>query len=266
MDPSTNSSSSSHMVSEGEVSINQLTIKIPPWFDNVDLWIQQVEAAFASSRPSIKLEKNKYYHVICNLPGYILNLMSDKMDPNSGTPYTTFMEALRKRLSPAQSTTFSSLSNVKLNGRRAYEALREVRERCRLLNVQSDEFMREAFLNAMPASIWSVLRPLSKTQTLDELADTADNILSSTAKDRSLEVCQIASTSCKCDQWKSDIDEIKDQIASLNFNFKCRRLTLCYYHRRFGHNAYKCQSPCDWSKKHNHQKKISSSFSRFQEN
>ena len=83
------------MVSEVDSQpINQMTLKLPAYFDNVELWLSQVESVFNGSRPKITTEKTKYYLLISQLPGHILSLLADKIKPEEAKPYSIITDAI----------------------------------------------------------------------------------------------------------------------------------------------------------------------------
>ena len=54
-------------INETTDSINNISVKIPPFFSNIDVWIKLVKASFEIARPKVTRESTKYQHLIFNL-------------------------------------------------------------------------------------------------------------------------------------------------------------------------------------------------------
>lgn len=242
-----------------EPAINQLALKLPTYFDDITLWISQVEAAYNGSRPKISTEKVKYYLLISSLPGHVLSVVADKMRPDEDQPYTVIKEALLERLSAPNPDILRSLKNVTLNGRRPYSVLTDIRSYCTRLNIQSEDFQKELLIEAMPNHIKLVLLPLKSTISLDNLAHTADSLLSSIKTElptQSVHRDEVSNSSTAISNLRQEMiemtDKLSEQINALNIRGRIRdnrEGQLCYYHKRFGKNAYKCEMPCSWHPK-----------------
>ena len=231
--------------------INQISIKLPPWFGNPDLWIKQVEAFYATSKPPIKLERNKYYHLICHLPGHVLELIADTLDPTADRPYSKVIEAIRMRLTPSKTDTFAALKNIKLEGRRPFAVVAEIKEKSRRLNITSEDVLRETFLNSLPENVRGIMIPQAYSLSLDELAQTADNLISNQSSHSAVaSVSQPSGNDDAIQQLQSQVGEIFEKINAMTFN-SSKNKQFCYYHKRFGKAAFKCQNPCDWQPSNN---------------
>ena len=110
----------------GEIRINQISLKIPAWFDDPNLWLKQVEAAFEITLPKITLQKTKYYHLLC-LPPHAVTIVEDKLNPDIPELYSILVSAIRSRLTATRPTADDSLMKITLDNCRLFQVLKERR-------------------------------------------------------------------------------------------------------------------------------------------
>ena len=225
------------MVSEETTAVASISLKIPPWFDDTDIWLQQLEAAFEVSRPRITSERTKYFHLVSNLPGHILKSIRDKMNPSSTSPYTELAETLRRRFSSSKSRIYDSIRNIKNENRNPFDLLCELRSRFKRLNTHSEDIVREAFINAMPDNIRSLIASLDRYVSLEELAERADNLIAS--NDTANKVMQVSSSVEKerIDLIMDKIDSLTEQVNKITFRASDGKQKYCFYHATFGKKA-----------------------------
>ena len=263
--------------------INQVNMKIPAYFDNTELWIRQVEAVFKSSRPKVVSEKAKYYLLISQLPGHVLSIVSDKMQPEGDNPYTVLVAAMLERLSAPEPDIIKALKTTKLGDRRPYTLLTEIRNYCKRLNVTSEEFQRALFLDALPENVRSILEPMKNSLDCDQISQTADRLIASQKQNL---ISTVESTTPTGLSFPITNDtthkshhvtiselrqEMKDEIAGLTEQVKAMSLqryrptnntksrgSLCYYHKKFGRNAFKCEQPCTWENRNSNRRNVRS--------
>lgn len=245
------------MVSRGESDISAVAVKLPPWFEDTELWLKQVEAAFEINRPKITLQKTRYYHLLSVLPGQILKLVADKLNPEVDRPYDELVDAIRARFRPSPSSNFEVIRNVKLDGRRPYELLADLKANFRHLDSDSGSMLREAFIRAMPESIKNVLIAAAKYTPIEGLVEIADNMLTqhrgvpvnTIDLPSSSAVAQESRSSNATESIQQQIDDLRMEVMQIaagpNSKYAKRR-TLCFFHQKFGTRAYKCVQPCDW--------------------
>lgn len=238
------------MDSNEDTRIATISLKIPIWFEDTTLWLKQVESAFEITRPKITSEKTKYYHILNNLPPHILKIVSDKLDAETPTPYTTLVTAIKERTRSSSASSYNRLVNITLDNRRPYELLAELRRNSENLNGFSYEMLREAFIKAMPDYVRRVLIPMLKTTSLDTLAEIADHLISAERDSKmssgihSIEQDKPSEGKPALEQ---QIAELQEQIASLSYNGGTSyQQKLCFYHRKFGYRAFRCVQPCQW--------------------
>ena len=119
-------------------------------------------------------------------------------------PYSIIKEALLERLSSAKPDVLRSLKSIKLNGRRPYNVLTDIRGYCTRLHIESEDFQKELLIEAMPDHIKLVLLPLKDTLSLDQIAQTADSLLSSLQVQQQIQPVKTVHT--------SDISELRKEL------------------------------------------------------
>lgn len=129
-------------------------------------------------------------------------------------------------------------------------------------------FLKELFLQRLPANIRMVLATAPATTTLDELAEPADSVA---------EVITPAIAAITPTQRTSDLEQLRAEVAKLQASLQSltkesgsrgfrggTRLrspgpltpsddTICWYHRTFGEAATKCTPPCSMAQAENYQ-------------
>ena len=131
-----------------------------------------------------------------------------------------------------------------------HDLLCELRSRFQQLNCFSDEVIREAFLNALPEGIRTIIYSKNAGLPLEELADTADNLLASNNLKKVMNISDrdqgSNSTNQSMDYVIQRIDKISEEVNKLSLQQRQRKRSYCFYHTKFGKRSYRCQKPCDW--------------------
>ena len=117
-------------------------------------------------------------------------------------------------------------------------------------------FLRELFLQCLPANVRMVLASTNTGRGLGELAQLADKIMevpvatppvASVTHTNSSEVTQLCSEI-------GELHRLVEQMLSTSQSSRrqspspaCASTSLCWYHQRFGSDAQKCCPPCSQS-------------------
>ncbi|XP_055837729.1 uncharacterized protein LOC129906113 [Episyrphus balteatus] len=241
-----------------EEVIGRVSIKVPPfWKRSPDLWLLQLEAQFHTS--AITSDVTKYFNLFGNLEADVLTEVRDVV---TSPPATEKYNGLKTRLLAAfqeseQKRLQTLLSGITLDGRRPTQLLSKMRELAS--STISEDILRTLWMKQLPNTTQSILS-CSANQELKTLAEIADKISDVYSNSDVASVSKPSSI--------SEISELKNQIASLqkdieqlkvsrsrsssrSKNFirnksKSRNQKMCYYHRRFGKQARKCQEPCQF--------------------
>ena len=250
------------LVSEDTDSINNISVKIPPFFSNIDVWIKLVKASFEIARPKVTRESTKYQYLICNLPPHILEKISDKLDDEIEAPFTTLVKVIQDRFRSSDSVIYNDIQKLSLVGKMPSDVLRDIKIKYNLLECNSDRILRETFLKILPEKIRFALIPQSRTTTLEVLAEMADSLFKCNEGTESVAALEPKDNTCdkdevmqKMNERFSKIEETLNAISLRNTQAETRFNTrhngprykqFCYYHRRFGRQAFKCEPPCSW--------------------
>ena len=220
---------------------SHIQIKVPQYFNNPKIWFNQVDASFQLA--NIRNEKTKYFHLLTSLPPQLLEEYADLMDHHSTTPYSTLREAIIKDTAVSASYAASKLlQRQELGDRKPTQLLREMKRNFEIMepgmDPNSSKILRYQFINNLPPNIQHML--IGSTASIDEIAELANQH----AAIQSPSLFQIEKMNRGSDSIA--IQNLQDQINAIKAKNADNDSTLCYYHRRYGKDARKCQKPCAW--------------------
>lgn len=253
-----------------ETVVARVSIKVPPfWKPDPRIWFIQLEAQFRNSK--ITQDQTKYDIVVSSIDSEILTQVTDILtNPPSSGKY----DAIKKRLIStfADSETQRTqrlLTDLELGDRKPSQLL------CEMRNLASDKvsenFLKTLWLQRLPREMHAILSVSS--DDLTKLSTMADQIweLKPTS---SYHVAPIAATqpmNNSIDELRKQVSELSVQVAELSKHvFADRRrqgrpksrsrsrgrnaetgqstkVGKCYYHTKFGEEAYRCLQPCSMS-------------------
>ena len=188
-------------------------------------------------------------------PGIATEVCDLILAPPTDTPYDKLKEELIKRTSASEQKRLQQLLNAEELG--PSQVLPHMQQ---LLgdkaNAINKSFLCELFLQQLPANIRMVVASTPDTTGLEDLAQLADKIMEvATPAIAAVHMPPIAS---EVEQLCTKVAYLKDVVTSLSKSWSsstrtargcspsphCRaEPTLCWYHKRFGDAARKCQSP-----------------------
>lgn len=245
------------------VSLNRVSVKLPPfWQARPSLWFQQVEANFALS--GITCDDTRYRHVLAVLDQDTVLAVSDSIDPPPATDkYQTLKASLLREFSISHHRKLQALmTELQLGDQKPSQLLRKMKD----LSGQdlSEDAIRSLWLQRLPQQLQTILS--ASQDTLPQLAITADRVF---------EVSQLSTTTTISTVTSPELpglSNLQQQLADLTMqvnqlqrqlhrprsssphNSRQRssspqnKLDLCWYHRKFGTKARKCQQPCSENK------------------
>ena len=218
-------------------SCNHCKVKIPPFMRNIKIWFTQVENSFKLAR--ITSESTKFQYLICNLPAEILEEYEALLDDSCDSSYSNLKNALLEKYQITPQDATQKFWNIQsLEGKSPSTALRELQTLIKCFDKNADLetniLLRNRFESIMPADIKIPL--LCKDfQTLTEMAKFADKLIR-ISNDKTFNLFKVQHNA---------FNEIKDNE---NHEVKLEQSNqFCFYHRKFGKKAIKCQSPCNWN-------------------
>ena len=126
-------------------------------------------------------------------------------------------------------------------------------------------FLRELFLQRLPANVRMVLASADVSMDLGKLADMADKVMEVAVPTVAAIPSSTATNSQDVQQLKQEVARLDELVTSLTTLLRHRRpsghgrtpsptrtnnppkpVELCWYHAKFGENAKKCKEPCAW--------------------
>lgn len=259
--------------SVGTVSVE---VHLPPfWTKNPRAWFLQIEARFTLRRITSPL--TRYLNVVSALPPDI----ADQVDyllaaPPPDNPYEKLKEVILSRTECSeQSRIRQLLSGEELGDRRPSQLLHRMRQ---LLGSAADTqlpILRELFLQRLPQQVHMVLAG-SEEVSLEPLAQLADRIIEHSSPSiapvyRAPPAASSCSTDDSISSLQAQVARLSEAVESLRSDFSRRRRTrrspsrprrrspsgrtdgqsspsdICWYHQKYGENAFKCTRPCSWS-------------------
>lgn len=251
-------------------SLAAVSVKLPPfWPADPEVWFAQVEAQFTTR--GISTQKTKFDHVIASLsPEFATEVRDLLLKPPADNPYDTLKTELIKRTAASEQRKLQQLiSGEELGDRKPTQLLRRMQQ---LLGEQlgtsadANSFVRELFLQRLPANVRMVLASTDPSMSLDKLADMADKVMDVAAPTVAAVSHTPDTDSVHSDvkQLREEVARLADLVASLHTRPRRRSLSrsrrpsspaprnppsdgsLCWYHTKFGEAAQKCKDPCSW--------------------
>ena len=254
-------------------TVATVSIKLPPfWSADPEVWFAQVEAQFATRR--VTSQKTRFEYVVSSLgPEFATEVRDLLLRPPADNPYDTLKAELIKRTAASEQRKLQQLiSGEELGDRKPTQLLRRMQQ---LLGERAADatFLRELFLQRLPPNVRMVLASTADTMDLNTLADMADKVIE-------VATPSVAAISGSQPPDLADYEHLKAEVARLTTLVASLTATgppprryrsrsrgrqphspapqelqqqdqttnkpLCWYHKKFGEQARKCQPPCNW--------------------
>lgn len=262
----------------GDSNLSVSTFKAPTFTPHDPaLWFTILEISFRASRITSSLKKMS--HALTLLPHDVLSNISDVIAAaaNSDTPYEDLKKAVTSRLQSSLTARLQELlSKEQLGNEKPTGLLRRMKKLIGNTNTIDDKLLTHLFYQRLPPTIQRNMFTVKDKLPLDDLAQLADEFMD-TIPTESPTVCNITSSSADLNELKSLMSTLIKQIGELSitvndtvksavnsakgnrsrsktparYRSRSRSRTsarngLCYYHDRFGSEAFKCQQPCSY--------------------
>lgn len=263
--------------------IDRVAIKPPPfWKSSPKLWFSHLEAQFVTG--SIVSDETKYYYVVAALDEHMLKLVSDIVEkPPNQNKYQAIRDSLIQILSESEAQRLQKLlKGMDLGDQKPSQLLRQMRSSNDF--ALRDPVLKNLWLQRLPQQAQIVLA--ASSGTLDDLALLADKILETfnppslfAVSNQNQEVSsssKFATLEAKLDEFlkhislidRSDSNPSRNRSSSRTFISRNRSSSprtsqgsdtsgnkkdykYCWYHFRFGADATKCVSPCQFKSSKN---------------
>lgn len=245
------------------LAVHHVGVKLPKFLDfDPELWLLQCDSAFATAR--ITSEATRYHHAVAALdPEVIRKVRSYIKNPHVSSEYSSLKIALLNATRKPQPERVRALIDCTLGDSRPSDLLNSMKTAWPDDSTSSSQFLRELFLQKLPASLQPGLASASSL-TLDELAERANievasfrllNPMSSAPGVVSL-VC--AHPGCEPESPNHNVSESHPVLESYHSRHRGRfnrgngraahhpNSNLCFYHQRFGAKARKCNPGCQF--------------------
>lgn len=283
-DQSTSSSNVLRTSTESETGKISLTLRIPPfWRDRPRLWFISFEAATHDLK---KGQAQLAQMVIAQLERQDIEQITDILyNPPESGQYDAIKERLISAYEESDSRQFQKLlSEMELGDQKPTQLLRRMRNLAR--DKVPDSTLRLMWTNHLPPHVRSVLAVsesfTAKTQ-LEELALLADKMIEQAKEVASVSAITPRSPPSLAQEdvldLKNELRKLSLEVAELRSNSYRRSYNryppryhrrnesrsqsrsrsqtpsdsspVCYYHHKFGTNARKCTSPCNFNNNKN---------------
>lgn len=225
------------------------------WEHDVTLWFLQIETFFTLNK--VTNADSKALHTISSLPQNVLRKIADILPT---TDYDQLKSTLLQRCEVSdQESIRKLLAKQELGDRKPSQLLLDLKYLAKRGNIPNN-IVQEIWLQQLPTNIQDILQ-VSK-EPLQKLGDIADKIMSRSQVQTETNV-QSASLSQELTDLRKDINDLRHNMKfllkpKLSPRHKTRSpspqrpprqrspLGLCWYHRRYGRKAQRCQAPCNY--------------------
>lgn len=220
------------------ISIGNVGLRLTEfWTKDATAWFATVEAQFQTRK--ITGSRSRYHHVVASLNQETCSIIRDILvGDEAEQTYENLKATLIERTSLSEEQRMRKLTALgPLGDRRPSQLFRDMQ----LLdpdNSAGSGMKKAIFINLMPAHIRAVLRA-KKDLSLAEISDLADRVLDPEDSTTSafLPISQMSPQSYPS---PSDVQALRRPTEHNSTN-------ICWYHRRWGQKAQKCNTPCSWS-------------------
>lgn len=237
--------------------VSRIAVKPPPfWRQNPVLWFAQLESQFVLA--NVVADETKYSYVVAALNEEMATEVQDILAaPPATERYTALKNALITRTSQSETKRLEKLLRTEeLGDRTPSQLLRRLRTLAN--NAVSDDILKNIWLSRLPADAQKILTVCAGD--LDVLAQTADRIVEMYPAESVATVGPqpVNTTTATLTSLQAQLAELTAQVAALQASNNRRRryrsarsrsrspsaTKLCWYHRKFGAEARKCNPPC----------------------
>ena len=269
------------MSEDPDQAVSAVSVKVPPfWPHDVELWFLNLEGQFALAK--ITAQITKFHYVVGNLPPeYSRNVRQFLKDPKDATAYDDLKAELLKSTSKTLQERLQQLvDREELGDRKPSQFLATLKNLMGETTV-SDELMRGFFLRRMPPMVCAVLATLPSDAPVSQLATVADAVIAAAPSAAVPPIQQVntedpsapktsstpagavggLSVDDRLARLEQQMANLNKQLKRLNYRNRSRGRSVsrdtshepnkegpCFFHRKFGDKARRCEAPCTYSK------------------
>lgn len=248
------------------------------WPETPKLWFRQLEGEFQLHR--IRSDDIKYSAVLRHLDQRTMKMIADVIEPPpEKDKYNTLKEALIARFTDSEERQLRKLlTGLELGTKKPSELLREMRILAG--NGVADKLLQTLWMQRLPRRVQELLSVIDQGMELGKLANLADKAMEKSDPEYAVAeversspmaslqnaidavavlVKQASEISIQTQRTVSSMVEAVSKFQERSRPWQRRpwrrdrsrsgsrpRSGLCYFHRRFGKNSWKCEKPCAW--------------------
>lgn len=244
--------------------------RIPSFYkSNPELWFQQIEAIFSTSR--ITSAQKKFQLAISRLEQDVLTQTADLFSLDAQDQYILLKERLMSIYGYSENRRLEKLlEENRLGSQKPSQLYREMMQVAG--STVPRDFVQKLWMRNLPVRVQQILLA-SRQDDVQTLIRTADMIMEVDGQPEIFTAGQqqtqspppIQSDPSNDPLYKGILEELRDlrlEVAELReqhdrarssrtysprFKTRVRTTGLCYYHRKFKEEARKCTQPCSWS-------------------
>ncbi|BHF74562.1 hypothetical protein SprV_0501764800 [Sparganum proliferum] len=195
-------------------SLHAINFTLPEFWQHApELYFIRIESAFYSA--NITKELAKYHKLVEVLPASVISQVQSLLaNPPADAPYSTLKAEILRLNSVSDRQRYHQLiKEESLGDRKPSDLLRRMRSLLGDMQVD-DKFVKEMFLERLPADVQTILASGSQDLTVSQLAEMADRMIE-VQRFQSPSVAQISSSSSVNDQLVKQVAAMADEMASL---------------------------------------------------
>ncbi|BHF70830.1 hypothetical protein SprV_0401388300 [Sparganum proliferum] len=200
-----------HQLDAPAQSLHAINFTLPEFWQHApELYFIRIESAFYSA--NVTKELAKYHKLVEVLPASVISQVQSLLaNPPADAPYSTLKaEILRLNYVSDRQRYHQLIKEESLGDRKPSDLLRRMRSLLGNMQVD-DKFVKDMFLERLPADVQTILASGSQDLTVSQLAEMADRMIE-VQRFQSPSVAQISSSS-----------SVNDQLSSLPLNIGHRR-------------------------------------------
>lgn len=254
---------------------HSIKLKLPQFWERSPVpWFVQAEAQFSLTRTTSDISKFNY--VLAALPQNVIESVLDYIEKPPRTEiYIGLKTLLIERHSLSESKRIEQLiSGEVLGDRKPSEFYRYLKQLAGSSGTIGEQLIKSLWLRRLPQSVNVALISLND-KDISDLIVIADKIYEATQMSNNLSIVNHDSRTSATTDLRHEIQELREMVKKLSHSNRSRpqhrsnhssnsqyssrtpskhrslsrsQNTVCWYHKRFGDNARKCQDNCSFKK------------------
>ena len=191
-------------------------LKLPLfWPSDPEVWFAQVEAQFTTR--GIMQQRTKFDYVVASLsPDFVTEVRDLILHPPDAQPYDTLHEQLVQRTAASAQRHLQQLTTEEFGDRKPSQLLHRMQQ---LLGdraaVTDSAFVRELFLQRLPASVRVVLASATDNTSLEDISQLANRIMEALPSPL-VAITLTNGPPSEVEQLRAEVSRLADLVASIS--------------------------------------------------